>query len=362
MRLFSLDAPADLPLEELAIWPTENTPLSIRAPHTTFNIRSTQREAIFPILNEGDPPSKSGHKPRLGRLTLNISNLCNLACSYCYADQGRYHGPENLMSMSQMEAVLQRILELYGEIDVVHFFGGEPLMNLAAIDAAGVYLQSAVADGLLPRMPRMALTTNGTWSNPAVIDTLTHWNIALTVSWDGSREIQDQCRPMLSGGSSYELLADSLTRFRENGIEFEVECTYNGYHRLNGISITELMEFFFKQTGKRILHIAPAFLPRSDAKQLNARSDYLELATLAEDYRTAARYRLKICNAAKGQSCNSRIALLNTLLREFLRRRIVLILFADYGSDEWNGVSLLYVCGRCALRHGQRARRKFSGR
>ena len=299
MRLFSLDAPADLPLEELAMLADRKYSAEHARGTHDFQYADTQREAIFPILNEGDPPPKSGHKPRLGRLTLNISNLCNLACSYCYADQGRYHGPENLMSMSQMESVLQRIVELYGEIDVVHFFGGEPLMNLSAIDAAGVYLQTAVADGVLPRMPRMALTTNGTWSNPAVIDTLTHWNIALTVSWDGSREIHDQCRPMLSGGSSYELLADSLTRFRENEIEFDVECTYNGYHRLNGISITDLMEFFYEQTGKRILHIAPAFLPRPDAKEVNARNDYLELVTLAEDYRMAA--RVSIANLQRGE-------------------------------------------------------------
>ena len=299
MRLFSLEAPANLPLEELAILADKKYSSELALKPHDFQFGDAQREAIFPILNQGDPSPRSGQKPRLGRLTLNISNLCNLACSYCYADQGRYHGPENLMSMSQMEEVLRRILELYGEVDVVHFFGGEPLMNLAAIDAAGICLQTAVADGMLPRMPRMALTTNGTWSSPAVIDTLAHWQIALTVSWDGSREIQDQCRPVLSGGSSYELLADSLTRFRENGIPFEVECTYNGYHRLNGISITELMEFFFEQTGKRILHITPAFLPRPDAKEVNPRNDYLELATLAEDYRMAA--RVSIANLQKGE-------------------------------------------------------------
>jgi uncharacterized protein len=299
MRLFSLEAPADLPLPELAALAARKYTSDLAVKPHDFRFGDAQREAIFPILNEGEPRAKSGHKPRLGRLTLNISNLCNLACSYCYADQGRYHGPENLMSMVQMEEALRRILELYGEIEVVHFFGGEPLMNLPAIDAAGIYLQGAVSDGLLPRMPRLVVTTNGTWSNPAVIDTLAHWNISLTVSWDGSREIHDRCRPMLSGGSSYELLADSLTRFRENGIDFEVECTYNGYHRLNGISITDLMEFFFEQTGRKILHIAPAFLPRPDARDLISKGNYLDLASLAEDYRTAA--RVSIANLQKGE-------------------------------------------------------------
>ena len=59
------------------------------------------------------------------------------------------------------------------------------------------------------------------------------------------------------------------------------------------------MDFFYEQTGRRILHITPAFVPRPDAKQLNPRSDYVDLATLAEDYRMAA--RISIANLQRGE-------------------------------------------------------------
>ncbi|HVJ07058.1 MAG TPA: radical SAM protein [Acidisarcina sp.] len=256
------------------------------------------REAMFPILYPDHTQQPISGKPHLGRLTLNISNMCNLACSYCYADQGRYNAEENLMSPQQVEDVLQRVLDLYGEITVIHFFGGEPLMNLDAIETACSFLLAAVAEGRLPHMPRLALTTNGTWSSPEVLDVLHRWKISLTVSWDGSREIHDHCRPMLSGASSYELLADSLQRFRDHAIPFEIECTYNAYHQRNGISIVDLMDFFYKHTDRKILHISPAFLPRP-AKLRMFGSEYVELASLAEDYRAAA--RVSIQNMTRGE-------------------------------------------------------------
>ena len=299
MRLFSLEAPSNIPLEAVARMAEEKHSLSVEVSTPRDTYADHQREAMFPILHDGEEPVLGGSKPRLERLTLNVSNMCNLACSYCYADQGRYHAPERLMTAAQVEGVLRRALELYGQISLVHFFGGEPLMNLEAIDAAAMFLQDAVADGVLARMPRMALTTNGTWSGPAVLDLLTHWNISLTVSWDGTREVHDHCRPMLSGGSSYEMLAESIRRFREHEIPFEIECTYNGHHRASGISIVDLMNFFYAQTGQRVLHIAPAFLPRPAMFELSSRADYVDLASLAEDYRIAA--RLSIENLVRGE-------------------------------------------------------------
>lgn len=299
MRLFSIEAPPTIPLEAVARMAEEKFS-SRKAP--TGSLRRyavAQREAMLPILNQDGALAPTTVKPRLGRLTLNISSMCNLACSYCYADKGRYNSAEKLMSPAQIEGMLGRVLALYGDVTVVHFFGGEPLMNLPAIEAACDFLESSVADGTLPRMPRLALTTNGTWSGPEVLDVLQRWNIALTVSWDGAREIHDHCRPMLSGASSYELLADSMKRFRNHAIPFEIECTYNAYHQRNGITIVDLMDFFHNQTDRRVLHIAPAFLPRPAKLPLAAESDYVDLASLAEDYRMAA--RISIQNLVRGE-------------------------------------------------------------
>jgi uncharacterized protein len=141
--------------------------------------------------------------PRVARLTLNISNACNLWCSYCYADHGFYHSPASLMPAERAVAIMERVLSLYAAVDIVHFFGGEPLANLGAIDAVGEYLERQVALGRLAQMPSMVATTNGTYSDARTLDVLNRWGMALTVSWDGPQVVHDAARPTVSGGSSF---------------------------------------------------------------------------------------------------------------------------------------------------------------
>ena len=64
-------------------------------------------------------------------LCLHIAHDCNLACRYCFAEEGEYHGRRALMSLEVGKKALDFLIENSGsrrnlEVD---FFGGEPLMN-----------------------------------------------------------------------------------------------------------------------------------------------------------------------------------------------------------------------------------------
>lgn len=294
MRLFSLNADPLIPLEELFQLASQKHPSS--GSPLSEGYAMEEREALLPILQE---PVSSPRRARLGRLTLIISNVCNLSCSYCYVGDRNPSSGQDRMSPDTVREILRKLIRLYPEIEVVHFFGGEPLMNLPAIETATEFLATAVDQGYLEHMPRFAVTTNGTWSNPQVLDLLKRWNMTVTVSWDGTRDIQDSCRPLRSGASSYELLGNTLERFKNAGIEFDIECTYNGRHRKLGISITELMNFFYEKTGQRIIHLAPVFLPKPGNDEISRDPDYIDFETLAEDYREAA--RLSIANLLRNE-------------------------------------------------------------
>jgi uncharacterized protein len=167
------------------------------------------------------------------------------------------------MPAERAVAIMERVLSLYAAVDIVHFFGGEPLANLGAIDAVGEYLERQVALGRLAQMPSMVATTNGTYSDARTLDVLNRWGMALTVSWDGPQVVHDAARPTVSGGSSFDKILPSLARFRANGTEVDIECTYNRRHRDHRISVVDLMHFFAREGGQAVTHISPAFLPRS---------------------------------------------------------------------------------------------------
>ena len=64
-------------------------------------------------------------------LCLHIAHDCNLACKYCFAEEGEYHGRRAIMSYEVGKKALDFLVQNSGnrvnlEVD---FFGGEPLMN-----------------------------------------------------------------------------------------------------------------------------------------------------------------------------------------------------------------------------------------
>jgi uncharacterized protein len=203
-------------------------------------------------------PLMGGAPTALGRLTINIANACNLWCSYCYADHGQYHAPSSLMPPATAIRIVDRCLEFYSSIRSLQFFGGEPLLNIDAIEAVAEHLVRR-CNG---RAPKLVATTNGTIASDRVNDVLSRHGVGLTVSIDGPRDIHDELRPSRSPQSSHEKAMQNVAIWRERGIEVDVECTYTAAHLRSGISVVELMHFFDEQLDIGVPHIAWVYLPR----------------------------------------------------------------------------------------------------
>src|SRR5262249_54372954 len=139
----------------------------------------------------------------------------------------------------------------------------EPLANIDAIEAVCAFLDRKVSEGQLARLPQFVATTNGTYSEPKVIELLKRRNIGLTVSWDGPSEVHDAARPSVGGASTFNKVRKSLDRFHASGIRVDIECTYNRNHLQHGITVVDLMNYFYNEAGKKVTHISPAFLPQS---------------------------------------------------------------------------------------------------
>jgi uncharacterized protein len=152
----------------------------------------------------GEEPLDQVPEPEPQSISLNVSSACNLACTYCYADRGAFHGAQ----AAQMESATARaaIDQLFATADVtrpvtVGFLGGEPFVNRALIHEIVAYATRAGRARELD--VRFAVTTNATLLRQEDLALLRDHPFALTVSLDGGATVQDAQRPTLSGNASF---------------------------------------------------------------------------------------------------------------------------------------------------------------
>jgi len=103
-------------------------------------------------------------------LCLHIAHDCNLACKYCFAEEGEYHGRRALMSFEVGKKALDFLVANSGnrvnlEVD---FFGGEPLMNWDVVKQLVAYGRSLEKPN--NKKFRFTLTTNGVLLNDEVME------------------------------------------------------------------------------------------------------------------------------------------------------------------------------------------------
>ncbi|MBE5907111.1 MAG: 4Fe-4S cluster-binding domain-containing protein, partial [Lachnospiraceae bacterium] len=94
-------------------------------------------------------------------LCLHIAHDCNLACRYCFAEEGEYHGRRALMSYEVGKKALDFLIANSGtrrnlEVD---FFGGEPLLNFQVVKDLVKYGREQ--EKIHNKNFRFTLTTNG---------------------------------------------------------------------------------------------------------------------------------------------------------------------------------------------------------
>ncbi|MDR1927626.1 MAG: thioether cross-link-forming SCIFF peptide maturase [Oscillospiraceae bacterium] len=150
--------------------------------------------------------------PVVKALCLHVSHTCNLTCDYCFAQAGRYCGPQALMPFGIGKQALDFLLGASGtrrnlEVD---FFGGEPLMNWQVVKDLVAYARSREAE--MGKRFRFTLTTNGLLIDSDVIDFVNREMANVVLSLDGRKEIHDSLRRTVSGKGSYETV---VPKFRD---------------------------------------------------------------------------------------------------------------------------------------------------
>lgn len=182
-------------------------------------------------------------------LCLHIAHDCNLACKYCFAEEGEYHGRRALMSFEVGKAALDFLIANSGnrrnlEVD---FFGGEPLMNWEVVKELVKYGRSQEEPH--NKKFRFTLTTNGVLLNDDILEFANREMSNIVMSIDGRAEVHDYMRPFRNGKGSYELVIPKFIKTAEsrNQNNYYVRGTFTHHNLDFSKDVLHLADLGFKQ-------------------------------------------------------------------------------------------------------------------
>ena len=149
-------------------------------------------------------------------LCLHIAHDCNLACKYCFAEEGEYRGRRALMSYEVGKKALDFLIASSGnrrnlEVD---FFGGEPLMNWQVVKDLVAYGRQQ--EKLHDKHFRFTVTTNGVLLNDEIQEFINQEMDNVVLSLDGRREVNDAMRPFRNGKGSYDLIVPKFQKLADS--------------------------------------------------------------------------------------------------------------------------------------------------
>lgn len=174
---------------------------------------SAPPDAMPRVLPQADFP--------LTTLVLNVTNKCNLACTYCYeygedkiVDTACDPAPAYMSEETARKSV-DFMFEQSGDLPVAHltFFGGETLLNFKVLKKTLAYARRKAAKA--GKEVDFSLTTNATLLREEVVDWLAENRVGVTVSIDGPKEAQDKFRVFKNGAGTYDYVLPKIKMLLE---------------------------------------------------------------------------------------------------------------------------------------------------
>lgn len=153
------------------------------------------------------------HEDGPARIIIELTNICNLHCSYCMRDEDAlYHTPANFFPVELLRRIITQARDTAGITDV-SFTGGEATLH----PRFGEIIEAVGTEGM-----RFGFVTNG-WHFERVWPALLKQRDSIRVvafSLDGAtREAHDRWR----GEGSFVRLIRAVTRCHMSGVPFSIK-------------------------------------------------------------------------------------------------------------------------------------------
>lgn len=159
------------------------------------------------LVCPGDRFAGSISKPETLTAWIHITNLCNLACDYCYLKKT----PDFMnidIGKKAVDAVFRSAIINGFKRVKLKYAGGEATLNFALLIQLHIYAAGCAAESNLDL--EGIVLTNGVGLSPSMIEILKTNHLRLSISMDGVSQTNDRQRHFANGHGSFSTLERAL--------------------------------------------------------------------------------------------------------------------------------------------------------
>ena len=165
-------------------------------------------------------PQDNGHD----FLILNLTNACNLTCTYCFTETTKNH---RTMTFEVAEKAIQAMIKQNKSNEYsIYFFGGEPLMQKKLVKQITMYAYEEIVTKKKGKVTFL-LNTNATLIDDEIIQLFRKYDFKVTVSLDGPMPQHNKNRVYASGKGSFEKVVESINALKKNRVRTDIKATFS---------------------------------------------------------------------------------------------------------------------------------------
>ena len=153
---------------------------------------------------------------KIDKLTLQVTQNCNLRCSYCIYSYDSNHDQRSHSQKSMTLQTAKKAVDFYYDHSVdssnaaISFYGGEPLLQFPLIKEIVAYAEALFSGKNIV----FSITTNATLLTEEIARFLCEHNFHILLSIDGPKAIHDKNRKTVDGHGSFEKVIQGLKIIR----------------------------------------------------------------------------------------------------------------------------------------------------
>ena len=213
-------------------------------------------------------------KKEIHKYRILTTSACNATCFYCYEKGLRGYTMKERTALDTAKFIVEHIKS--GEKLRIEWFGGEPLLNIKAIDVISSYLKENLPEGI---DYYSTIVTNGSRITKTIIDKMVNnWTLKRAqITIDGVGSKYEDVKGF--GLGSFDRIINIISCLIEAKIKIDIRVNYD---KSNLEDIKEVIHFFsrYKYRDQITLYAAKIFSVETSRGYFDLEEETLEIETL----------------------------------------------------------------------------------